>query len=89
MVQFCRPEASIGELAATLAWGLIRNHAFIDGNKRIGVICIIVFLHVDGYQLTCSQEEEAAMIVKAAASELAEEAWTPWVVSVIAALAAG
>jgi death-on-curing protein len=37
-LEYYRPEASIAELGATLAWGLIKNHAFIDGNKRIGLI---------------------------------------------------
>lgn len=83
-LEYYRPEASIGELAATLGWGLIKNHAFIDGNKRVGINSLITFLDENGYYLTCSQPEETAMVLKAAAGEINEVEWVSWVVSVIA-----
>lgn len=83
-LEYYRSEASIGELAATLAWGLIKNHAFLDGNKRIGLICLINFLKLNGYQLTCSEDEETAMVRSAAAGEIDEEQWTVWVMRVAA-----
>jgi death on curing protein len=86
-VEHYRPEASVGELAATLAWGLIKNHAFIDGNKRVGLICLVNFLHINGYRLTSSQEEEIAMVLRAAAGEITEEQWTVWVMRVVAPIA--
>lgn len=79
-----RPEASIGELAATLAWGLVKNHAFIDGNKRIGLGCLINFLKLNSYKLTCTQAEVTAMILSAAAGEITEEQWTIWVMRMVA-----
>jgi len=78
-LEYYRPEASIGELAAALAWGLIKNHAFIDGNKRIGLICLTNFLKLNGYELTCIESEETEMVLGAAAGEIAEERWTVWV----------
>jgi death-on-curing protein len=71
-------------LAATLAWGLIKNHAFIDGNKRIGLICLVSFLTLNGHRLTCSQPEETDMVLRAAAGEITEEQWTTWVMQVVA-----
>jgi death-on-curing protein len=73
-------EASIGEVAATLGWGLIKNHAFIDGNKRVGAVSLFIFLDTNGYWLACTEAEETAMVLRAAASEITEDEWTAWVV---------
>jgi len=80
------PDASVAEVAASLAWGLIKNHAFIDGNKRVGYGAMVAFLEGNGYGLTCSQEEETAMVLRAAAGEITEEQWTVWVMRVVAPL---
>jgi death-on-curing protein len=74
------PDAPIGRLAAVLAWGLVKNHAFVDGNKRIALAGLVTFLKLNGYRLTCSEAEETAMVLRAAASEISEGEWTGWVV---------
>ena len=73
------PDSSVPEVAALLAWGLIKNHAFIDGNKRIGFAAMAAFLDANGFQLTCSEEDETAMVRNAAAGDITEEQWTVWV----------
>lgn len=78
------PDAEEGRLAAALGWGLVKNHAFVDGNKRIAVAAVITFLKLNGYRLTCSEVEETAMVLRAAASEMSEEEWTAWVVRSVA-----
>ena len=78
------PSASAATVAASLSWGLIKNHAFIDGNKRVGLVSMIVFLELNGYRLTCSEVEETAMVLRAAASQITEDEWTGWVASVVA-----
>jgi death-on-curing protein len=70
---------SVGHLAAALAWALLRNHAFTDGNKRSAFAAMLVFLDINGYKLQCSEVEETAMVLRAAASELSEEEWIAWV----------
>jgi len=80
------PNATVAHVAASLAWGLIKNHAFIDGNKRIGLAALIVFLDANGHRLACSVEEETAMVLRAAASEITEEEWTAWVARSVASL---
>jgi death-on-curing protein len=80
------PDATIAHLAAVLGWGLLKNHAFVDGNKRIGIAAMITFLKLNGHQLTCSEVEETAMVLRAAASELTEAEWTTWVERVVAPL---
>ncbi len=79
-------QATVGSVAASLSWGLIKNHAFIDGNKRIGLAALVVFLHVNRYQLQCHLSEEIAMVLRVAASEVGEDEWTAWVIEHVAEL---
>jgi death-on-curing protein len=78
------PEATVASVGASLSWGLIKNHAFIDGNKRIELGVLVVFLDAHGFELVCPVEEETAMVLRAAASEISEEDWTAWVVRSVA-----
>lgn len=74
-----RPDVSVPELAAAYGWGLLRNHAFVDGNKRIALIAMLVFLELNGWELTCSEVEETAILLQAAAGEISERTWAAWV----------
>lgn len=69
---------TVPALAAAYGWGLLRNHPFVDGNKRIALAAMAVFLDLNGWELTCSQVEETAMILRAAAGEMGERAWSDW-----------
>jgi death-on-curing protein len=80
------PDVSVAAVAASLAWGLIKNHAFIDGNKRIGAAALFNFLRANGYKLTCSEREETEQVLRAAASEITEDIWTAWVESNVKAM---
>jgi death-on-curing protein len=59
--------ADIIQLAAVYTAGIVRNHPFVDGNKRTGFVLGILFLELNGYSFTAS-EEEAANAVLALAS---------------------
>ncbi len=72
-------KVKITELAASYAWGLLRNHPFVDGNKRIALAAIVVFFNLNGWELTCSEAEETAVVLRAAAGEMTEMAWQTWV----------
>jgi len=48
---------TIEEKAARLGYNLISNHAFIDGNKRIGVLVMLTFLELNGIQIKCNNKE--------------------------------
>ena len=52
---------SIWAKAARLCYGLVKNHALVDGNKRIGVHAMLVFLSVNGYELEYTQKEMIKM----------------------------
>jgi death on curing protein len=70
---------TVPSLAAAYGWGLLRNHPFVDGNKRIALAAMVVFLDLNGWELTSSQAEETAMILRAAAGDITERAWGDWV----------
>ena len=74
-----KQRVTMPQLAAAYAWGLLRNHPFIDGNKRIALAALIMFLDLNGWELACSEAEETAMILQAAAAETTEREWTDWV----------
>lgn len=73
-------QASLDELAAAYAFGLAKNHAFVDGNKRIAFMAMMVFLHKNGVAAFSPDPAEAtAMILSLAAGEVSEESLTRWI----------
>ncbi len=73
------PEPSIARLAASYGYGFARNHVFPDGNKRVSLASIGVFLHINGFRLTASEPEAVHMIRALAAGEISEEQLTVWI----------
>ncbi len=71
--------ADVPALAALYALGIIKNHPFIDGNKRVGTVLLETFLQLNGYRLGASDAELLATIMALAAGELDDEAFTLWV----------
>jgi death-on-curing protein len=76
---YFQPESTVATVGASMSYGLIKNHAFIDGNKRIGLAALVDFLNLNGFWLLPSNEEQIAMVQRTAASEVSEEEWTAWV----------
>ena len=60
---------SIWAKAARLCYGLVKNHALVDGNKRIGVHAMLVFLSVNWYELEYTQKELSNLILDVAADK--------------------
>ena len=75
--------SSAAELGAALAWATVRNHPFADGNKRAAFAGLTMFLELNGWGLACSEVEETAMVLRAAASKISEEEWTAWIVRTV------
>jgi death on curing protein len=71
-------ECDIAQLAARYASGLIKNHAFVDGNKRAAFLGMGLFLFLNGYRLTASQIDATRTIFGLAANELNEIQFTEW-----------
>lgn len=73
------PDSHTASIGASLSYGLIKNHAFIDGNKRIGLAALVDFLALNGYILDVPEQEQIVMVWHAAASEISEEEFAAWV----------
>jgi len=68
----------IVELAAAYAAGIVRNHPFIDGNKRVAFMLAYVFLVRNGYRFTASEAAATRAVLDLASGALTEEAFTRW-----------
>jgi death on curing protein len=67
-------DVTLYKLAASYGYGLVKNHCFIDGNKRIALIAIYTFLSVNGIELTASEVDAASFFLDLAASFETQEA---------------
>ncbi len=71
---------SVEAKAASLLFGLARNHAFIDGNKRVAVLATLQFLNANGYDLDLLPVEEAyKTVIQVASGNLAVDDLTDWI----------
>ena len=70
---------SIQAKAARLCYGLVKNHAMIDGNKRLGAHAMLVFLAVNGYELDYTQKELAGLILDVADGKQGYEDILAWI----------
>lgn len=71
---------TIQQKAARLGYGIIKNHAFVDGNKRIGVHTMLVFLAINGIELDYTQEELYSIILDIADDKLELADLTKWII---------
>ncbi len=65
-------------LAAAYTYGIVKNHPFVDGNKRTGYVIGGIFLERNGHILNASEEEATAAIMALASSQRTEEAFALW-----------
>lgn len=72
---------SIQQKAARLGFGLIKNHAFVDGNKRIGTHAMLIFLALNGIEIEYTQEELTNIILSVAAGDCPFENLVKWIVN--------
>jgi death on curing protein len=73
------PAATIAELAASYGYGVAKNHAFVDGNKRAAFLSIGLFLAINGYRLTASQVDAIETMLAVAAGTITEPALALWI----------
>ncbi len=71
--------AELPELAASYAFGLAKNHLFVDGNKRIAFIAMVTFLRKNGIAFRPDQAQSTAIILAVAAGEVSEESLARWI----------
>jgi len=75
---FAYRECDIFDLAAAYAYGLAKNHPFVDGNKRIALAVSRTFLLLNGYGINATQQEKFQVYYNLAASELGENQTASW-----------
>ena len=69
---------SVFELAAAYAFGVVKNHPFVDGNKRTGFTIAIAFLETNGETFTASEADATIQTLALAAGELDEPGYGAW-----------
>ncbi len=69
----------LASLAAAYAYGLARNHAFRDGNKRVAFLTMVVFLGLNGHDLIADEPGVVTIMVRTAASNLSETDLAKWI----------
>ncbi|WKA29669.1 type II toxin-antitoxin system death-on-curing family toxin [Bradyrhizobium roseum] len=72
-------QAELAELAAAYAYGLAKNHAFVDGNKRIAFLALRIFLLKNGVLFNPKPEHATSIILSLAAGEVSEESLARWI----------
>ncbi len=68
------------EKGARLGYSLISNHAFVDGNKRIGVYVMLTFLEVNGIEVNCTNEDVVKIGLGVASGEISYNQLLDWVI---------
>ncbi|WP_309623745.1 type II toxin-antitoxin system death-on-curing family toxin [Novosphingobium sp.] len=71
-------DPGVAELAAAYAFGIARNHPFVDGNKRTAAVVSETFLVLNGYVLTASDAEMVVAFVELAAGNMTEVEMSAW-----------
>lgn len=79
LLAYSEETPDISALAASLAYGIAKNHPFIDGNKRTALVVMRTFLQLNGYNLNATQEEKYLTFLKLAEGNLSEEELTNWI----------
>ncbi len=75
-LHYGRPD--VFELAAAYAGGLVRNHPFLDGNKRIGFLTAVVFLEINGHEFHADEVDATVKTLALAARDLSEAKYAAW-----------
>ena len=73
------PATDLAALAAAYGYGLVRNHPFNDGNKRVAFVTMGVFLGLNGQEIDAPETEVVAVMLNLAAGELTEEHLADWI----------
>ena len=83
--QYAYGNEDMAALAAAFAFGLVRNHPFIDGNKRTGLLALVTFLGLNGIDFVAPEAETAITMLALAAGEIDEGELAHWIREKIAA----
>ena len=72
---------TIFDLAAAYAFGIARNHPFVDGNKRIALVAAFTFLEINGQEVTAAEADAVLVFLDLASGKITQEALARWLES--------
>lgn len=72
-------EHDLAALAAAYAYGIAKNHPFVDGNKRAALLSMVTFLGLNDIDFVASEAEAVVMILGLASGDIVEEGLTRWI----------
>ncbi|MBB1125642.1 type II toxin-antitoxin system death-on-curing family toxin [Thiospirillum jenense] len=75
---YYEPQSTVFDLAAAYGFGLVKNHPFVDGNKRVALAIAAIFLEINGFSLDAPDIEAVSVIEQLAASHLSESDLAKW-----------
>ena len=73
------PDSTLAGLAASYGFGIAKNHAFLDGNKRAAFLSIGMFLSINGHKLVADQVEAIQTMLAVAAGQIDERGLAAWI----------
>ena len=82
-------QPSVFQLAAAYAFGLAKNHGYLDGNKRVAFMALYVFVGLNGFTIRRPEPEVVSVMVRVAAGDLSEEQLAEWIETVAEPRTAG
>ena len=82
----CEEDSDLSALAASYAYGLVKNHGYVDGNKRVAFSAAYLFLALNGWEIEAPEPAVVAMMIALASGESEEEAMAAWLRSRIVPL---
>jgi len=77
------PDSDLADLVASYGFGLIKNHPFIDGNKRIGFVTANIFLILNGHEIEAPEPQVVDITLRVADGSLKEAEFAAWIRSVL------
>ncbi len=77
-IEAYEPDADIARLAASLAFGIVKNHPFIDGNKRTGYVVMETFLIRNGFELRADPVDKYITFLSLAEGRISEDDLAEW-----------
>jgi death-on-curing protein len=81
---YSSPKPDVVRMAASYAFGLAKNHPFMDGNKRTALVVCLTFLRLNGFELTASQQERIQAVLSLASGAVNEAQFEAWLRSNVA-----
>jgi death-on-curing protein len=79
LLAYGKKKPSLARLAAAYAFGIIKNHPFIDGNKRTALVVAFSFLEVNGIEINASEEDAYQVFMDLASGRVSEEELGGWI----------